>query len=130
MKKLFCALVLTTAATFSSAWAEVHVWEKVELTFEARNHYSNPYTDVQVWVDLKGPRFDKRCYGFWDGGNVFRVRVMATQPGEWTWRSGSNQTDAGLNDQEGSFTAIEWSEADKAALPIRRGLIEVDVWRG
>ncbi len=103
---------------------EVHVWEKVELTFQAQNQYANPYTNVEVWVDLKGPGFDKRCYGFWDGSNVFKVRVLATQPGEWAWRSGSNQKDAGLNDQRGSFTAVDWSKAEKESVPTRRGMIE------
>ena len=34
-----------------------------------------------MWVDLQGPGFERRCYGFWDGGDVFRVRVLATAPG-------------------------------------------------
>ena len=115
---LFAALLYCNGAR-----GDTHVWEKVELTFHAENSYVYPYTNVEVWVDLKGPGFDKRCYGFWDGGHVYRVRVLATRPGKWTWRSGSNQKDAGLNNQEGSFTAVEWSEADKAAVPIRRGFI-------
>ena len=114
----FAALPCTAAQT------ETHVWEKVELTFHAKNRYDNPYTNVEVWVDLKGPGFDKRCYGFWDGGDVFRVRVLATAPGRWTWRSGSNQGDAGLNDRLGEFTAVSWSGAEKAANPLRRGFIQ------
>ncbi len=102
----------------------MHVWEKVELTFHAQNQYANPYTNVEVWVDLKGPGFDKRCYGFWDGDDVFRVRVLATQPGQWTWQSGSNQKDAGLNHQHGNFTAVAWSEAEKESVPTRRGMVE------
>ncbi|UCF17779.1 MAG: DUF5060 domain-containing protein, partial [Phycisphaerales bacterium] len=54
-----------------------HVWEKVEIVLRADKPYENPYTDVEVWVDLQGPGFDKRCYGFWDGGRAFRVRVLA-----------------------------------------------------
>ena len=117
---LFAIGLLVTLSAFS---ADVHVWEKVELTFQAENHYANPYTEVRVWVDLKGPGFDKRCYGFWDGDNLFRVRVVATTPGEWTWRSGSNQPDTGLNGRRGTFSAVGWSEAEKAALPLRRGFI-------
>ncbi len=124
MRSLPSVLLLTGLLHFSVAGAEVHVWDKVELTFHAQNHYANPYTNVEVWVDLKGPGFDKRCYGFWDGDDVFRVRVLATQPGEWTWQSGSNQKDAGLNNQHGSFAAVAWTEAEKAAVPTRRGLIE------
>ncbi len=123
MKRLLAVFAFTLVATFASVRAEVHVWEKVELTFNAENSYANPYTDVRVWVDLKGPRFDKRCYGFWDGGSVFKVRILATRPGEWTWRSGSNQSDAGLNGREGRFVAAPWSEAEKVVLPTRRGMI-------
>ena len=66
-----------------------HVWEKQELTFTAARTFANPYIDATVWVDLSGPGFKKRVYGFWDGGQTFRVRVLATVPGNWTWRSGS-----------------------------------------
>ncbi len=45
----------------------VHTWEKQELTFTAARAFANPYTDVVVWVDLTGPDFSKRVYGFWDG---------------------------------------------------------------
>jgi hypothetical protein len=124
MKSPIPILLLAALLHLNNARAEVHVWDKVELTFHARNHYDNPYTNVEVWVDLKGPGFDKRCYGFWDGGDVFRVRILATQAGEWTWHSGSNQKDAGLDDQHGSFTAVAWSEAEKASVPTRRGFIQ------
>ena len=100
-----------------------HVWEKVEITLRAQNKYDNPYTDVVVWVDLKGPGFEKRCYGFWDGENIFRVRVMATAPGTWTWKSGSKPPDPGLEGISGSFTAVDWTEAEKQENPCRRGMI-------
>jgi hypothetical protein len=85
--------------------------------------YKNPYTDLLVWVDLKGPGFEKRCYGFWDGGKTFRVRVTATAPGTWTWRSGSKPADPGLEGGTGSFTAVDWTEAEKLENPSRRGMI-------
>ena len=105
----------------------VRVWEKVEIALEAAKICANPYTDVTVWVDLEGPGFAKRVYGFWDGGNLFRVRVLATVPGVWSWRSGSNQDDAGLNNITGQFPALEWDEADKAANPCRRGFLQTHV---
>jgi hypothetical protein len=101
----------------------VHVWEKQELTFTAVQDYPNPYIDVVVWVDLTGPNFNKRIYGFWDGGRTYRVRLMAIAQGEWAWRSGSNQEDAGLNSQSGSFSVIPWTEAELAENPVRRGMI-------
>src|SRR5262249_7680564 len=119
--------VLVAVSNLAAADSDIHVWEKVELTFHAANPYVNPYTNVEIWVDLRGPLFNKRCYGFWDGSNVFRVRVLATRPGRWTWQSGSNQRDSGLNAQKGAFTALEWSEAEKALVPTRRGFIQPTV---
>ena len=101
----------------------VHVWEKVDITLTARNLYNNPYKDVTVWVDLKGPGFEKRCYGFWDGGNTFRVRITATTPGNWSWKSGSQPADPGLVGVNGTFSATGWTEEQKAENPSRRGMI-------
>ena len=33
-----------------------------------REPTANPYTDVVCWIDLEGPGFARRVYGFWDGG--------------------------------------------------------------
>jgi uncharacterized protein DUF5060 len=93
--------------------SQIHVWEKQQLTFQAKKQYENPYTQVEVWVDLKGPGFERRCFGFWDGGDTFQVRVLATAPGRWTWKSGSNQADIGLTDHAGEFVAEQWSDAEK-----------------
>jgi len=107
------------------AFAEpFHVWEKVEIVLSAEKTYENPYTEVEVWVDLQGPGFEKRCYGFWDGGDTFRVRVLGNAVGEWSWTSGSNQDDPGLNGKTDEFTAVGWSEAEKQRNPSRRGMIQ------
>ena len=94
------------------------------MELRATRHYANPYVEVECWVDLTGPGFSQRVYGFWDGGDVFRVRVVATAPGRWSWTSGSNQpADAGLNGKSGSFTARDWTEAEKVENPNRRGFL-------
>ncbi|MCK5463074.1 MAG: DUF4038 domain-containing protein, partial [Bacteroidales bacterium] len=95
----------------------------MEIELEASNEYDNPYTEVDVWVELEGPDFNKRCYGFWDGDNTWRIRVMATGPGTWTWTSGSNQDDDGLNGKKGTFKSVEWTEAERLENPLRRGMI-------
>ncbi len=114
---LFCLCVPAVSAE------TVHVWEKVEITLHSEKTYQNPYTDVTVWVDLRGPGFERRCYGFWDGGDTFRVRVMATAPGTWSWQSGSAPGDAGLDGVRGNFTARSWSDAELRENPCRRGMI-------
>jgi len=120
---LLIALVFTACSAPEGPFKEVHVWERQELTFTAENSYDNAYTDVTVWVDLVGPGFNKRIYGFWDGGQVFHLRLVATKTGNWSWKSGSDPEDPGLAGKTGSFTAIDWTEAEKNENPLRRGFI-------
>ena len=90
---------------------EVHTWEVQEITLAASHEHANPYVDVECWVDLQGPGFQRRVYGFWDGGRTFKVRLVATTQGEWTWRASSNHPDdAGLTGS-GKFRAVAWSDA-------------------
>jgi hypothetical protein len=125
---LFVIMAMLTIVTIScidssSGKENYHVWEKVEITLVSTKTYDNPYSEMNVWVDLKGPGFSKRCYGFWDGGNTFRVRITAPEPGIWTWSSGSLPADRGLQGKSGSFTATAWTNEEKAENPSRRGMI-------
>lgn len=104
---------------------QTRVWSKIDLAFTAETAFENPYTDALVWVDLEGPGFSKRVYGFWNGGNQFIVRVLATAPGEWRWTSGSMPNDSGLSGKSGRFTAGAWEAADLEANANRRGMIGV-----
>jgi hypothetical protein len=102
---------------------EVHIWEVQEINLATAREYTNPYVEVECWVDLEGPGFKRRVSGFWDGGRSFKVRIVATQPGEWSWRVGSNHAeDSGLAGA-GKFRAVAWSAEDLAANPNRRGFI-------
>lgn len=115
-------LIATTSMGYLNA-NQIHTWDKVEITLTASKPYNNPYMEVDVWVDLTGPGFTKRCYGFWDGGNTYRIRVVATAPGQWTWKSGSNKKDSGLNGKKGSFEALDWTETEKNENPLRHGFV-------
>lgn len=121
MKNLFLLIFIWSFVPVNAQ--NVHVWEMQELTFTAANKYENPYKEVTVWVDLTGPGFNKRVYGFWDGEQIFHLRLVATKPGRWTWKSGSTPFDKGLSGKTGSFTAVEWTEAEKEENPLRHGFI-------
>jgi len=115
---------LALKAFYSEASPDVRVWEMQEIVLKVEKHYDNCYKEVECWVDLEGPDFSKRVYGFWDGYNVFIVRLVATKPGKWTWKSGSNQkSDNGLNNHTGEFNAASWSEEEKKKNPNRHGFI-------
>jgi hypothetical protein len=108
----------------ADSFSSIHVWEMKEVTLKAEKGYSNYYRDVTCWIELKGPNFSKRIYGFWDGRNFFIVRLVATEPGKWQWISGSNQPqDSGLNGHTGEFIAVNWTEEDKLQNPNRHGFV-------
>ncbi len=103
---------------------EAHVWEAQEVVLEAARDYPNPYMDVTCWIELHGPGFAKRVYGFWDGGRTYRVRFVATAPGDWTWQVGSNQPDdAGLNGGSGALKAVAWTPEETRANGNRHGFV-------
>jgi hypothetical protein len=117
-------LFVFLACTSLLAQPSPHVWELREIEFHATRPYTNPYVDVTLWVDLKGPGFSHRVYGFWDGGDIFRVRLVSTATGKWSWTSGSNQPgDKGLNGRSGAFIARDWTEQEKRQNPTRRGFL-------
>lgn len=121
----FKLLILTflLLSFFELASAQVvHVWEMQEITLKAKRNYKNPYTDIDIWIDLTGPGFNKRIYGFWDGGDSFKVRLVAMNAGHWEWQSNSSGGDEGLK-SHGSFDAVNWSEQEKVVNPLRRGFI-------
>jgi hypothetical protein len=125
VKKISTTAMLFLCLSIHQSFSQtIHTWEKVEIALTAQNSYANPYTAVDIWVQLQGPNFNAKVWGFWDGGNSFKVRVMATAPGTWTWTSGASVADAGLTGKTGGFTAIAWTEAEKTANPNRRGVIK------
>lgn len=125
--RIVLTLGLLLACTVSFARlepGEAYVWQMQEITLAAAGDYANPYVDVDCWIELEGPGFKRRVYGFWDGGRIYKVRFVATTPGEWTWRSGSSQTnDAGLNGGTGKFRAVAWSQEDVRENANRRGFV-------
>ena len=116
-------LITLLAAGSCAAAGPIHVWEKQEVTLSSTRAWANAYSDVTVWVDLSGPDFQKRIYGFWDGKQTFRVRFLAPSPGTWKWESGSNPSDPGLSGKHGEFTVVAWSEEEKKENPLRRGFL-------
>ena len=102
---------------------KIHLWETLEISLTAQNAYQNAYMEVDVWAELKGPEFDKKVFGFWDGGNTFKIRLTANRPGEWSYTTRSNVSDKGLDGMSDSFTAVDWSADELNENPSRRGII-------
>ena len=79
-----CALSLCAASAGAElSSGEVHVWETQEITLQATRDYANPYAEVECWIELEGPGFTRRVYGFWNGGRTFfgrKSQAMTRSP--------------------------------------------------
>jgi hypothetical protein len=123
---LFLTPTMLRAQSREPSAESFKTWQKIELSLVAQNEYDNPYTDAEVWVVLSGPDSEKRVWAFWDGGNTFKVRLLAEKEGQYSWRSYSNPPDEGLSGQTGTFSAAAWTEAELLENPNRRGIIRTN----
>ncbi len=117
-------IAIVATLSFTADLGAADVMEVNEISLICSRDYANPYRDVDCWVTLTGP--DQEQYlipTFWDGGKVFRARLVATSPGEWTWSTGERSGDSGLDGKRGSFSAGGPSDAEKVANPNRRGFL-------
>ncbi|HEU4654049.1 MAG TPA: DUF5060 domain-containing protein [Steroidobacteraceae bacterium] len=123
---IFLLLVLAFSPSLFAARlnsGEVHVWETQEITLKASREYANPYADVDCWIELSGPNFNHRVYGFWDGDRTFKVRFVTTAPGDWKWKVGSNHPDDSGLSGGGTLKAVAWTDDELNANPNRRGFV-------
>ncbi len=98
------AMLAAVAAAQTGTAASPHVWQRWEHTLTSARQYEHPAADVTLRVRYSGP--DGRQldgYGFWDGGQMFRIRCAFPAPGRWHWETEcSAARDAGLHGQRGS----------------------------
>ncbi len=123
---LIVLLFSFSATTLFAQEANYSVMEVVEVTFNSQQDYQNAYLDVDVWIELQKANAAEEVYKipiFWDGGNTFRARLVATSPGTWSWKiinETVNNADPAFIDQSGSFTA---TAANAIANPNNHGFI-------
>jgi hypothetical protein len=86
-------------------------WEEVELSFSATETYSNPYTDVEMWVEFVGPYDEKLVRpGFWYKENTWKVRFASpVAEGNWQWKSFASVQDKGLAGKSGTINSLPYS---------------------
>ncbi|HOW71023.1 MAG TPA: DUF4038 domain-containing protein [Phycisphaerae bacterium] len=98
--------------TWAAAAPNPHAWERWEHALTSSRNYGNPYADVTLRVTYNGPdNRTLRIYGFWDGGNTFRIRCAFPAPGGWRWET-------------------ECSDVANIGLHRHRGTVEVSPYRG
>lgn len=104
-----CA-VLVASAAFAGAPERPHVWQRWEQALTSARAYANPYAEVTLQVTYRGPGGrTMHTYGFWDGGNTFRLRCAFPVAGKWRWETScSDAKDTGLHEQHGTVEVVAY----------------------
>ena len=132
---IFLLTPLCSICCQTLAAPEVREWEVFELALKAKNQYENPYAAIPagkqeglVQVSFSGTKgaaegMNLRVFGFWDGGQNWKVRFAPPAAGTWEYKSTSQ--DSGLNNVKGKLVVKEWQTKAKDENPTRRGFIHV-----
>ena len=109
MKKKFIFLIFFyffTVTVDAQSNYTVEQWKVAEIEFTSAKTYANPFDEVEVTANFKGP--DGKIISrpaFWDGGKRWIVRFAPTQTGVWKMTTScSDKTNTGLNDINQSIT--------------------------
>jgi hypothetical protein len=94
-------------ASFTTGSGQPQVVEKYgvfELPIVAPINTGNKYTDTYLKGVFQGPTETIEIDGFWNGGDIYKVRMAPTEVGEWTYTISGNN--AGFS-KSGSFTVVD-----------------------
>jgi Domain of unknown function (DUF5060) len=96
------------------AQTETHTWARWETVLRSTRAYENPGRNVVLRVTYTGPTGQvQRAYGFWDGGDMFKIRCAFPTPGLWRWRTeSSDTTNSGLHAQTGTVSVTPYRGGD------------------
>ena len=83
--------------------SSAETWVAEEITLVAGMKYANPFTDVTVDLRLTSGDTTLTVPGFWDGGQIFRIRFALPKEGTWQFETVcSEERDAGLHGIKGT----------------------------
>lgn len=83
----------------------ISMWNVMELYFESKKNYDNPYMDISLQVEFISPQGKKYIVpGFWDGDLVWKARLAPNEEGVWKWNSiCTDISNDGLHANSGQF---------------------------
>jgi hypothetical protein len=98
-------VLLAGAGCAGSRLIIVSKWERFEQTFESALVYTNPPQQAELRVTFTAPSGEQRAvFGFWDGGQTWRVRFSPDEVGKWSFATTcSDSSNTGLHGQAGNF---------------------------
>jgi len=83
-----------------------------EITLTSTKPYNNAQRDINIWVTFTHESgHTEMLRGFWDGGDIWKIRFKPAKLGEWSWSTNcSDPSNSGLHNQSGYFE-VEVGEA-------------------
>ncbi|MDZ7721351.1 MAG: DUF4038 domain-containing protein [candidate division KSB1 bacterium] len=96
----FTASFTTRAADIT----KVPQYDVFELPLVAANTPSNSYTDYTLHAVFTGPSQTIEIDGFWDGGNIWKVRMAPTEVGVWSYTITGDDPNFNVS---GAFTCVD-----------------------
>ncbi len=93
---------------------EIPVWQSTELCYHSVKSYATeekPWKTVQITAEFCSESGTKLVIpGFWDGGNVFKIRFAPTEQGEWKYVVKSSLPE--LEGEQGTICALPPEEGN------------------
>jgi len=108
-------LFLFAPVLFAQTVGNHPIWEKVELSLTSDTAYDNALYDVKefgaIFTSPTGKT--KKLNGFWDGGKVWKIRMLPDEAGIWKYKTFcSDKRNKGLGNQNGTFVVTENKNKD------------------
>ncbi len=113
--RILMFLIFVRASLQASA-KDVEQWSVFEVSFNVESRI-NPFTEVQLSSIFVHDSLKIKVNGFYDGDNIFRIRFMPPQAGEWSYVTKSNV--ASLDDRKGKFKCVEPSSINHGYVCVR-----------
>ncbi|MBR6766303.1 MAG: DUF4038 domain-containing protein, partial [Clostridia bacterium] len=89
---------------------KAETWVANEMTLISDYYYSDPLNDATLDFVLTDGNVTYTVPGFWDGGNIWRVRFVCPTAGVWTYTTScSNKGDKGLDGKSGTIACTAYS---------------------
>lgn len=128
-------LIVTNTSLYCSG-IEIKTWETFEISLKSSVKFQNPYVDclrkdeqpylTAIFTGIEGSCKGKsiRVPGFWDGGDLWKIRFAPSDAGTWKYETFS--ADRKMKGKKGELKVREWSDEEKHSNPVRRGFITVN----
>ena len=101
----FVLILAALAVHAAAATPKVKQWDRFEASVTNTKTYADPYRDVDLKVTYVKPSGERlNFWGFYDGGNTWRIRFMPDTTGRWRYEARFSDNEPGI---EGTFNVVK-----------------------